>query len=213
MAIREPVNNVTGTVLRPRAPAIAVSTGPSRPVLNVRTTVAGTRIVARPWVVAALPMGGIALRSRRGLPMTIGRTLALLHRIGTRLDHEVITRLTRSARRLMVVRARLIALMLIPLLTWWPTLPLPMPLFGTRLIVATLPLLALLLAMLLPTIRATLMLRGSITSLFGQRLTADTQADQTSSSQTPDARFHGVPHEGLGRQHKTEKPGSGSAEA
>lgn len=94
-------------------------------------------------------MGGIALRSRRGLPMTIGRTLALLHRIGTRLDHEVITRLTRSARRLMVVRARLIALMLIPLLTLWPTLPLPMPLFGTRLIVATLPLLALLLALLL----------------------------------------------------------------
>ena len=107
----------------------------------------------------------------------------------------------------MVVRARLIALMLIPLLTWWPTLPLPMPLFGTRLIVATLPLLA----MLLPTIRATLMLRGSITSLFGQRLTADTQADQTSSSQTPDARFHGVPHEGLGRNHKTDKPQSGSA--
>ena len=115
----------------------------------------------------------------------------------------------------MAVRTRLIALMLIPLLTLRTALPLPLLRAGV--IIASLPLLAMLLAMLLtmllPTIRATLMLRGSITSLFGQRLTADTQADQTSSSQTPDARFHGVPHEGLGRQHKTEKPGSGSAEA
>ena len=109
----------------------------------------------------------------------------------------------------MVVRARLIAWMLIPLLTLWSTLPLP--LFGTRLIAAALPLLTLLLATLLPTVRATLLLRGSITSLIGQRLTADTQADQTSSSQTPDARFHGVPHEGLGRKHETDKPQSGSA--
>ena len=111
----------------------------------------------------------------------------------------------------MAVRTRLIALMLIPLLTLRTALPLPLLRAGV--IVASLPLLAMLLTMLLPTIRATLMLRGSITSLFGQRLIADTQADQTSSSQTPDARFHGVPHEGLGRQHKTEKPGSGSAEA
>ena len=96
----------------------------------------------------------------------------------------------------MVVRTRLIALMLIPLLTLRTALPLPLLRAGV--IIASLPLLAMLLTMLLPTIRATLMLRGSITSLFGQRLTADTQADQTSSSQTPDARFHGVPHEGGG---------------
>lgn len=109
----------------------------------------------------------------------------------------------------MAVRTRLIALMLIPLLTLRTALPLPLLRAGV--IIASLPLLAMLLTMLLPTIRATLMLRGSITSLFGQRLTADTQADQTSSSQTPDARFHGVPHEGVGRNHKTDKPQSGSA--
>ena len=110
----------------------------------------------------------------------------------------------------MVVRARLIAVLLIPRLTLRAALPLP--LFRACMIVAALALLAMLLAMLLPTVRATLLLRGSVTSLFGQRLTADTQADQTSSSQTPDARFHGVPHEGLGRKHKTDKPPSGSAE-
>lgn len=44
-----------------------------------------------------LANGGVALRSGRGLPITAGRTRVLLHRVGTRLDHKVITRLTGSA--------------------------------------------------------------------------------------------------------------------
>ena len=60
--------------------------------------------------------------------------------------------------------------------------------FLTRLIIT-----ALSLPSVLPTIGASF-LRASVPSLISQHLAADTHAEQANCRQTPDVRFHDVPH-------------------
>jgi len=73
---------------------------------------------------------------------------------------------------------------------------------GTRLIVLRVPLGAMLMFSFTFLI--------VITLVFSQCLRTNTHTEQANTCQTPDARFHSIPHCGSGLNHKTGKADSGS---
>src|SRR5450830_482528 len=223
VAIREAVDHITRAILRARAPAIAVPVGTARPatIVVMLEITAGTVVI-----VATLPIGGVAVAPGNIGIVATHRFLGLAHAIGVGLDRQVVLR--NRTRRLIGLVLRWTALsrdLVVPLemllivfranlgrrcsrtrlRRLWTDFRRGWPWgrgLGTRLIVLRVPLGAMFMSLFMFLI--------VITLVFSQCLRTNTHTEHANTCQTPDARFHSIPHCGSGLNHKTGKAGSGS---
>jgi hypothetical protein len=141
------------------------------------------------------------------LVVTALRLLGLAHGVGPGLDWHVSGRHLRRWRRrahlvveirrwtalpLVIVLTLILAavLFLAVVLVLRPGLILLLAVLRMRLVTATT---ALVIA-LMPTLTALPAIMATVLRLIGHRLHRDTDTQQTNTGQTPDARFHALPH-------------------
>ena len=99
MLTGKPVNHITGPVLRTRPPAIALPARATLPAIVIGAAIIKTGIAAIVGPGIALPVRIVAGTSGNILIVTTAWRLSLLHRIGTWLDAQVISRLRRTILR------------------------------------------------------------------------------------------------------------------
>ncbi|CAN1604794.1 conserved membrane protein of unknown function [Pseudomonas mediterranea] len=197
VAVREAVDDITGTILRPRAPPIAMPIRATGPVLVGAIVMLGAWPIAR---IAVAATGDIAVVTRLRLP-------GLSHAVGPALNRQVIARLLvllrRTAMTVGVLGRSFIG---------WTTLALSAG-FELATVVATddfvVPgpgLLNMALAVATALVVVTTAVRAAtVLLIIGHPLRTDTCPQQTNTCQTPDARLHVIPHNGSGPDDKTEK--------
>lgn len=225
--------------MRAGPPAIAVPVGATWPAVIVGVVIATavTPVEAGPAratlaAIAGLPMLVAVVATRDVLVIALTRFLGLAHGIRATLDRQVIGRLRRRVRRLLLVAL-------------WTTLPLATPIraldilvlrpwlivfemlilrtrlivlgprgFRTRLIILWSRLVVLRPRLIIAWMpfRASFMLTTAFLAwrVVGHHLRTNAHHQQTNTRQTPDA-LHAIPHCGLGPTRKTGKPGPGSA--
>ncbi|MNI06028.1 hypothetical protein D3C73_589960 [compost metagenome] len=196
VALGKAVDHMTGTIPGARPPAVAAPTRAPLPVIVIGrcdgVTTPALFVIVATWLV---------------LVVTALRLLGLAHGVGPGLDWHVSGRHLRRWRRrahlaveircwtalpLVIVLTLILAavLFLAVVLVLRPGLILLLAVLRMRLVTATTALVIALITTLaaLPAIMATVL------RLIGHRLHRDTDTQQTNTGQTPDARFHALPH-------------------
>ncbi|CAI8766801.1 Secreted protein [Pseudomonas sp. IT-P74] len=198
VALGEAVDHLAGAIPGAWPPAVTMVTRVPLPVI----------IIGRCDCVA-IPALVVIVATRLILEVTALRLLGLVHGVGPGLDWHVSGRylwhwqrrahLAVEIRRwtalpLVIVLTLILAavLVLAIVVVLRPGLILLLAVLRMRLVAAAMALVIALMTILavLPAIMATVLL------LIGHRLRADTDTQQTNAGQTPDARFHALPHFG-----------------
>ncbi|CAI8965553.1 Secreted protein [Pseudomonas sp. IT-P258] len=195
VALGEAVDHMAGTILGTRPPAVAAPTRTPLPM----------RVIGRRAYVA-IPVLVVIVATRLILVVTVRRLPGLAHGVGAWLDRHVSGRHLRRRRRrahpAVVVRCWA-ALPLVIVLTLILAAVLVLAIVvvlrtGLILLLAVLRMwlvaaMALVIA-LMPTLAVLPAIMATILLLISHRLRRDTDTQQTNTGQTPDARFHAVPH-------------------